>query len=134
MNIKKIENEADYKSALAEIESLLGSAQGTSEFARLDALVTQVEAYEALHYPISPPTAEAMAEYQAEKRGQSFEEAKEATFEQYDVAMQRLAHGDRDEFIRSLEADDDSNEALMRAAQDFNQRHEVDHMETAENG
>ena len=121
-------SEAFYKAALAEIDGMGDPAPGTLEFARLDYLVTRVEAYEALHYPISPPTAEAMAE----KRGQSFEDAKEATFEQYDVALQRLAHGDRDEFIRSLEADDDPNEALVRAAQDFNQRH-GDHVEIAEN-
>ena len=34
-----------------------------------------------------------------------------------------LGNRDRDEFIRSLEADSDPNEALVRAAQDFNQRH-----------
>ena len=130
MNLKTIENEQEHDASLEEIERLFSCEPGSDDEVRLEFLITQVEAYGAVHYPISLPTAEAMAEYEAEKRGQSFEEAKEATFEQYDVALQRLAHEDRDNFPRSLDPDSDPNEA----AQDFNQRHEVDHMETAENG
>ena len=34
-----------------------------------------------------------------------------------------LGNRDRDDFIGSMEADDDPNQALIRAAQDFNRRH-----------
>ncbi len=64
-----IRKEADYDAALAEIDLMGDPARGTSEFERLDRQVDQVEAYEAEHYPMGTPTAEAVAEYEAEKRG-----------------------------------------------------------------
>ena len=45
MNIEKIESEAEYKAALAEIDGMGDPAAGTSEFVCLDQLVTLVEAY-----------------------------------------------------------------------------------------
>lgn len=55
MNIKPIRNEADYESALMEIENLWGAAYGSPEGDKLDVLVTLVEAYEEKHHPILPP-------------------------------------------------------------------------------
>jgi len=86
-----IETEEEYKAALAEIERLFNCVPGTAEEKQLDSLVDQVEAYEAEHYPIGQPSAEAVAEYEAEKRGLSFEQAKASTLAQYGDALQRLA-------------------------------------------
>lgn len=52
MNIYPIKTKADYKRALAEIEALWNAEPNTPEGDRLDILATQVNAYEALHYPI----------------------------------------------------------------------------------
>ncbi len=91
-----IYTEADYDAALVEIERLFNCAPGTADAERLNFLVDQVEAYEAEHYPIGQPSAEAVAEYEAQKQGQNFEQAKAATFAQYGDAFQRLADVQRD--------------------------------------
>ena len=67
--IKPIRTEKDYKSALAQVDLLSDADEGTEEFDRLDILVTLIEAYEAKHYPIGPPSFEAAVEYEMEKRG-----------------------------------------------------------------
>lgn len=67
--IKPIKTEEDYKAALAQVDVLSDADEGTEEFDRLDVLVTLVEAYEAKHYPIGPPSFEAAVEYEMEKRG-----------------------------------------------------------------
>ena len=64
-----MKTEGDYKSALVQIDALSNAEEGTAEFDRLDVLVTLVEAYEAKHYPIGPPSFEAAVEYEMEKRG-----------------------------------------------------------------
>lgn len=69
--IKPIRNEADYQTALAEIDRLADAQAGTEQFDRLDILATLVEVYEAKHYPIGPPTPLAAIEYEMEKRGLS---------------------------------------------------------------
>lgn len=55
MDIRPIKTEADYDTALAEIESLWRATPDTPEGDRLDVLLTLVEAYEAKHHPIYPP-------------------------------------------------------------------------------
>ena len=55
MDIKPIRTEADYETALEEIERLWGAAYGSPEGDKLDVLVTLVEAYEEKHHPIPPP-------------------------------------------------------------------------------
>lgn len=55
MDIKPIRTEAEYDSALKEIERLWGSTYGTLPGDKLDVLVTLVEAYEEQHYPVPPP-------------------------------------------------------------------------------
>lgn len=57
MTIEPIRDESDLHTALNAISNLMDSnpAPGTPESEQLDALVTLVEAYEAIHHPISPP-------------------------------------------------------------------------------
>lgn len=71
MTIKPIKTEEDYKAALSEINRLFGAHEGTEDFDRLDVLATLVEAYEAKHCPIAPPSPLAAIEYEMEKRGLS---------------------------------------------------------------
>ena len=55
ITVRPIRNEADYEAALAEVDSLMDAAPGTSEGDRLDVLVTLIEAYEARHWTVDPP-------------------------------------------------------------------------------
>ena len=55
MEIKPIRTKADYRAALKEIEALMSARAGTPEGARLDVLVTLVEAYEKKHYRFDLP-------------------------------------------------------------------------------
>lgn len=55
MEIKPIKTETDYEAALKEIEQLWGANYGSPEGDKLDVLVTLVEAYEEVHYPIPLP-------------------------------------------------------------------------------
>jgi len=57
MEIKPIKTEADYGSALKEIERLMEAdfEPDTPEGDRLEVFVTLVEAYEAKHYPMGLP-------------------------------------------------------------------------------
>jgi len=55
MKIKPIKTEALYDAALAEIDRLWGSTEGSPAGDRLDVLLVLVENYEAQQYPIAPP-------------------------------------------------------------------------------
>lgn len=55
IELKPIRTEADYESALAEVENLWGANSGTVNGDRLDVLVTLIEVYEAKQYPMDPP-------------------------------------------------------------------------------
>lgn len=55
MNIRPIKCEDDYNAALARIDRLMGVASGSPESDELEILVTLVEAYEAVHWPIEAP-------------------------------------------------------------------------------
>ena len=55
MDIHPIRNETDYENALAEIERLWGTKEGTEAGDKLDVLMVLVEAYEAKNHPIDPP-------------------------------------------------------------------------------
>ena len=46
ITIKPIKTEADYRTALKEVESLMTAGPDTPEGERLDVLVTLIEAYE----------------------------------------------------------------------------------------
>ncbi|MDO9319347.1 MAG: hypothetical protein Q7V56_14250 [Gammaproteobacteria bacterium] len=49
MGTEVITTEAEYRSALKEIDGLMGAEAGTSEGEKLDLMVTLVEAYEREH-------------------------------------------------------------------------------------
>jgi HTH-type transcriptional regulator/antitoxin HigA len=57
MNIKPIRTKADYRAALKRIRSLMRVRPGTPAGARLDVLVTLVEAYEKKQYRFDLPDA-----------------------------------------------------------------------------
>ena len=71
MHIGPIRTEADYETALAEIERLFDAAPDTSEGDRLDVLATLVEAYEEQHYSIPAPDPIEAIQYYMESRGLS---------------------------------------------------------------
>jgi hypothetical protein len=64
-----LQNEAEYDAALAEVGTLMDAEEGTPGFTRLNALTDRIHEYESIHCPIDPPTPEAVAEYEREKRG-----------------------------------------------------------------
>ena len=71
MNIKPIKTEADYETALKEIEHLWDARPNTPESDRLEVLVTLVQAYEDKHHPILPPDPIEAIKYHMESRGLS---------------------------------------------------------------
>lgn len=70
-DIRPLKTEADYQSALREIEQLFQASANSSEGDRLEVLTTLVEAYEAHHYPIPAPDPIEAIEYYMESRGLS---------------------------------------------------------------
>jgi HTH-type transcriptional regulator/antitoxin HigA len=50
--IEKIETEAEYDAALAQIDALMDCQEDTEAETELERLVQLVEAYEDIHYPI----------------------------------------------------------------------------------
>jgi len=69
MEIKPIRTEADYRSALQEIETLMDAKPHTPDEDRLDVLATLVKVYEDEHYPLPKPNPIAALEYYLESRG-----------------------------------------------------------------
>ncbi|MFL5803013.1 MAG: type II toxin-antitoxin system HigA family antitoxin [Roseiflexaceae bacterium] len=69
MDIRPIKTEADYRTALAEIEQLFAAEPDTPDGDRLDLLTTLVEAYEAHVYPIATPDPIEAIVYYLESRG-----------------------------------------------------------------
>ena len=67
--IRPIRSEADYDSALAVIDGLMGAAPNTPESDELEILVTLVEAYEANRWPVDAPDPIAAIEHVMEARG-----------------------------------------------------------------
>ena len=67
--VKPIKTEADYSTALRNIEQLWGASYGSPEGDKLDILVTLVDAYENEHYPMQPPDPiEAILHYMESQR------------------------------------------------------------------
>lgn len=52
MGMFAIQNAADYREALRQIEELMDAEENSPEGDRLDAFVTLVEAYERKNYPL----------------------------------------------------------------------------------
>ncbi|MCD6345158.1 MAG: helix-turn-helix domain-containing protein [Anaerolineae bacterium] len=69
MEIKPIKTEADYQTAMKEIERLFDAASDTPEGDRLEVLTTLVEAYEEKHYAIPLPDPVEAIQYYMESRG-----------------------------------------------------------------
>ncbi|HYW11433.1 MAG TPA: helix-turn-helix domain-containing protein [Longimicrobium sp.] len=55
MEIRPINNEADYRAALALADALFDAEPGTQDGDHLDVLITLIEAYEDRHWPIDAP-------------------------------------------------------------------------------
>jgi HTH-type transcriptional regulator/antitoxin HigA len=54
--LSSVKTDADYRAALKEIESLMMAGPDTPEGEKLDVMVTLIEAYEAKHFPMEPPS------------------------------------------------------------------------------
>ena len=71
MEIKPVRTKAGYKSALKEIESLMGARRDSPEGERLDVLVTLVEAYELKHVPLELPDPVEAIKFAMDQQGLS---------------------------------------------------------------
>lgn len=71
MNIKPIRTEADYRATLREIETLMTATAVSPEGDHLDVLVTLVEAYERVHFPMDLPDPIEAIKFVMEQRGLS---------------------------------------------------------------
>jgi HTH-type transcriptional regulator/antitoxin HigA len=69
MDIKPIRTKADYRAALKAVESLMGAKARTPEGDRLDVLVTLIEGYERLHFPMDLPDAVEAIKFRMEQQG-----------------------------------------------------------------
>lgn len=69
MNIKPIKNDADYRAALKEVESLMTAEPNTPEGEKLDILVTLIEAYERKHFPLDLPDPVEAIKFEMEQKG-----------------------------------------------------------------
>jgi HTH-type transcriptional regulator/antitoxin HigA len=69
MEIKPIKTEADYQTALQEIEALFEAKANTAEGERLEVLSILVEEYENKHYNIPHPDPIEAIKYYMESRG-----------------------------------------------------------------
>jgi HTH-type transcriptional regulator/antitoxin HigA len=71
MRIRPIRTRADYRAALKQVERLWDADPGTPDGDVVDVLTTLIEAYEAEHFPISPPDPIAAIEFMMEQKGLS---------------------------------------------------------------
>jgi HTH-type transcriptional regulator/antitoxin HigA len=73
MHIRPVRTEAVYKATLKEVSALLDADPdlGTPEADRLDILTTLVHAYEAKHFPVSPPDPAEAIKFRLEQSGLS---------------------------------------------------------------
>ncbi|NGE22858.1 transcriptional regulator, partial [Klebsiella pneumoniae] len=69
MDIRPIKTDADYRSALNDIENLMMAEPDTVEGEKLDILVTLVEAYEAKHFPMDLPDPVEAIKVEMERKG-----------------------------------------------------------------
>ena len=67
--VRPLRTEADYHAALAEIDQLFDAEPETPEDARLEILLTLVQAYEETHYPMDMPDPIAMIEHVLDAQG-----------------------------------------------------------------
>jgi HTH-type transcriptional regulator/antitoxin HigA len=69
MDIKPIKNDADYREALIEIESLMMAGPDTPEGERLDVMVTLIEAYEAKYFSLDLPDPVQAIKFEMDRKG-----------------------------------------------------------------
>lgn len=69
MDIRPIKTKTDYRQTLREIETLMTAKPGTKVGDRLDVLVTLVEAYERVHFPMDLPDAVEAIKFRMEQQG-----------------------------------------------------------------
>ncbi|WET04729.1 DNA-binding protein [Flavobacterium sp. YJ01] len=69
MNIKPIKTEEDYSLALEKVNSLFDAKPDTIEGDELDILVTLIEKYEQIHYPIPEPDPIEAIRFMMEQNG-----------------------------------------------------------------
>ncbi len=69
MNIKPIKTEEDYNLALEKANSLFDAKPDTIEGDELDILVTLIEKYEEIHYPIPEPDPIEAIRFMMEQNG-----------------------------------------------------------------
>ncbi|WP_306120952.1 MULTISPECIES: helix-turn-helix domain-containing protein [unclassified Roseitalea] len=67
--LRPIRSEADYETALEEVERLWGAKSDTPEGDRLDVIVTLIEVYEAKRYPMDPPDPVEAIRFRMEQQG-----------------------------------------------------------------
>jgi HTH-type transcriptional regulator/antitoxin HigA len=69
IKVKPIKNEEDYENTLARIDEIFDAKEGTTEADELDILVTLVERYEGVHYPMLPPEPIEAIKFRMEQLG-----------------------------------------------------------------
>ena len=69
MDIKPIRTKADHKAALKAVELLMDARANTPAGDRLDVLVTLIEAYERIHYPMDYPDPVEAIKFAMEQKG-----------------------------------------------------------------
>jgi HTH-type transcriptional regulator/antitoxin HigA len=68
MDLKPIITDADYRSALKEVEGLMMAGPDTPEGEKLDVMVTLIEAYEARHFPMDLPHPVEATKFEMERK------------------------------------------------------------------
>lgn len=69
MEIKPIKTEQDYDLALERVNTLFDAKPNTNEADELDILVTLIEKYEQIHYPIPEPDPIEAIKFMMEQNG-----------------------------------------------------------------
>ena len=69
MEIRPIKNEQDYNLALERVNILFDAKPNTEEADELDILVTLIEKYEKIHYPIPEPDPIEAIKFMMEQNG-----------------------------------------------------------------
>ncbi len=69
MNVRPIKTTADYETALKEIERLWNAEEGSEKGDRLEVLVTLVESYEDVHFPMDLPDPIEAIKFRLEQQG-----------------------------------------------------------------
>jgi HTH-type transcriptional regulator / antitoxin HigA len=67
--VKPIRTKKDYERAMKEVEALWGAKSGTPKSDRLDVLATLIDAWEAVHYPMDPPSPIEAIKFRMEQQG-----------------------------------------------------------------